>query len=95
MRETYINAIANSIRHQAGHLADFIENDPARTQKDELYNNIFLALTGILGAILHLEINSSDFADILYRLFSEDTGWSILATLEKWDADYRQGHKCP
>ena len=95
MREAYIKAIANNIRNQAGHLADFVETNPERTQKEDLYANIFLAFTGIFGAILYLDITIYDFYDILTRLFREETGFKIIAKLEEWEENYRQGHKCP
>lgn len=91
MKEAYIKAIADSIRAQAGNLADFIETNPDRAKKDDLYANIFLALTGILGAIIHMDITTHDFIDILCRLFCEDTGLAVLAKIAEWDTKHIRG----
>lgn len=82
----YYKAIAKAIRNQAGLLANFIEENPKRTKKDELYANIFLCFTGIIGAVLHLDMPAKEFSDIMCRLFCDKTGFELMDKLMEWES---------
>ena len=84
MRDEYYKAIGKAIRGQAGHLAEFVEKKPERTQKEDLYANLFLCFTGIIGAILHLDIPAKDFAEIMGRLFCDKAGLEIMVKITEW-----------
>lgn len=82
--ERYYKAIADCIRKQAGHLADFVENNPDREKLDDLWANIFLAFTGIMGAVFQLGLPAQDMVELLMRIFCEDTRMEIMETLATW-----------
>ena len=83
--------IGEAIRNQAGLLADFVENNTERTQKEDLYANIFLCFAGIIGAIVHLDIPAQELADIVGQLFNRETGIAVFSLLSKWRGEARKG----
>ena len=76
--------IGKNIIVQATNLANFIEKDEASLKQADLEANIHLALAGIIGALVAMDIDTKAITNILQNTFeAEYLNWAF-ATIHGW-----------